>query len=207
MPADSASRVSSRWVLGRTGWMSTTMATLDLFVANGHIIDNIADFRDNIAYAQRNQIYRNDGYSFTDIGPVSGLNRATVSRGSVAADLDGDGRIDFVVSNNGGAAEVLMNRTAVDPGVELVLRGTAAARWPAGTRVTATNAVGVQLRELRAGSSYASSGPRSLHFGTAGAGDLSFVVRWPDGTEDTLPPLPAGTRALVVQGKGVVARR
>jgi len=91
-------------------------ADLDLFVANGHIIDNIAEFRDNISYAQLNQVFRNDGGEFTDVSTPAGLGAATVSRGSALGDCDRDGRLDVVINNNGGHAEILFNESATGGG-------------------------------------------------------------------------------------------
>ncbi len=180
---------------------------LDLFVANGHIIDNIAEFRDNITYAQTNQIFRNDDGAFADISAAAGLSAATVSRGSVAADLNADGLLDLVVSNNGGSPELLINSSTPGNWISLRLAGRNGSRWPAGARVTATFGDTTVVRELRAGSSYCSSGPSVVHLGLGEATEATIDIRWPGGDAEHLGAVASGTHALVRQGLGVVASR
>jgi hypothetical protein len=181
---------------------------LDLFVANGHIIDNIADFRDNITYAQRNQVFENRNAVFTDVGAMPGLDVATVSRGSVVADFDRDGRLDVAVSNNGGAAELLRNESSAGSAITVHLRGRGSARWPAGARITARLGDDrILVRELTAGSSYCSSGPARIHIGIGTATSADLTVRWPDGSLEELGPIAANAEVLVIQGRGTVARR
>ncbi len=207
--ASGVGRPSLLYVGFGTNWFDADNdRDLDLFVANGHIIDNIADFRDNITYAQRNQVFENRDAVFTDVGPVPGLDVATVSRGSVVADFDRDGRLDVAVSNNGGVAELLRNESAAGNSITLHLRGRESARWPAGARIMAR--VGdseVLVRELTAGSSYCSSGPARVHVGLADAPGAELTVRWPDGSVEELGTVAAGADVLVVQNRGIVARR
>ena len=60
----------------------------------------------------------------------------------------------------------------------------------------------VQLREVRAGSSYLSQSSHDLLFGLGGAKAADRVeIRWPDGRRDTLHDVPAGTLVSLVEGK------
>jgi len=181
---------------------------LDLFVANGHIIDNIAEFRENIAYAQPNQLYRNDGAHFVDVGKNAGLTSPTVSRGSAVADFDRDGRLDVVVSNNGGIAEFHDNRSGAGNWIELRLVGRGVNRWAAGARVVAVTTAGTSLlRETRAGSSYCSSEPALVHLGLGSSTSATIEVRWPGGAVESLGKVAAGRRFLVHEGRGITASR
>ncbi len=181
---------------------------LDLFVANGHIIDNIAEFRENIAFAQPNQVYRNDGGSFVDVGESAGLTSSTVSRGSVVADFDRDGRLDVVVSNNGGIAQLHSNQSAAGNWIELHLVGRTVNRWAAGARVVAVTAAGTSLlREIRTGSSFCSSGPAVVHLGLGSSASATIEVRWPGGAVESLGEVAAGRQILVREGRGVIASR
>lgn len=186
----------------------------DLFVANGHIIDNIAEFRDNLAYAQRNHLFLNDGHGTlfergAAMGP--GMQRVRVSRGSAAGDIDGDGDLDIAVSNNGQRADLLRNDGGDTAGNWLQLRlvGRTANRTAAGARVTVQRGSGGrdQVRELSAGNSYASSSDPTLHFGLGSARAADVGIRWPGGEVQELRGLAAGNLYVVQQGRGVIAAR
>jgi hypothetical protein len=85
---------------------------LDLAVANGHIMDNAPLYRAGATYAQRNQLFRNlGGRRFADVGRDAGPGFALqkVSRGLVAGDIDNDGDLDLLVTNNGQDADLLRN--------------------------------------------------------------------------------------------------
>jgi hypothetical protein len=180
---------------------------LDLFVANGHIIDNIAEFRDNIAYAQPNQLYRNDAGRFTDVSDAAGIVAASVSRGSIAADMNRDGRIDVIVSNNGGVAELLLNESTVGNWIALQFSGRDANRAAIGARVRVTVAGAARIREVRAGSSYCSSGPAAIHLGIGAASEAQVEVRWPGGDWESLGTIAAASSVLVRQRGGVISTR
>ena len=60
----------------------------------------------------------------------------------------------------------------------------------------------VQLREVRAGSSYLSQSSHDLLFGLgANAKADRIEIRWPDGKTDTLRDVAAGTRVTLVEGR------
>ncbi len=167
---------------------------LDLYVANGHIIDNIAEIRATASYAQPDQLFENRGGRFEPAeraGPW--FAEARVSRSVAAGDLDGDGDQDLLVTACDGRAAVLFNRIADGrPAVAVDLR------LPSGRSAVGARAVlvdhrgGRQVREVRAGSGYLSQGGPRLVFGLAdGARPARLEVRWPDGSEQTVDgPIP-----------------
>jgi hypothetical protein len=64
---------------------------LDIVVANGHILDNVNASRDNITYAQRKLLFRNDGKGhFQEAGPGSGpaFSQEKVGRGLAVGDIE-----------------------------------------------------------------------------------------------------------------------
>lgn len=198
-----------------TNWMDIDNdADLDLFVANGHIIDNIAEFRDNITYAQSNQVFINDGAGrFIDATPLSGpgMQLIKVSRGSAIGDLDNDGDLDILVSNNGQGADYLRNDGGNSLGhwIQLRLIGTTANRSGVGARVQLRQpgSESTMLRQVKAGSSYCSSSSRRLHVGLGDATQVELEITWPGGQRQALGRLDAGAMYVVHQGRGVSASR
>jgi hypothetical protein len=192
-------------------------ADLDLFVANGHIIDNIQAFTDEIHYAQPNHLFINDGSgNFTEsherYGP--GLALVKVSRGSAIADLDNDGDLDVLVNNSNQRADYLRNDGGNDAGnwLQMLLIGRDGNRQAIGARVTlrsgeAAQPTGMQVQEVKAGSSYMSSSPATLHFGLGDETAAAATIRWPAGATEQVDALQAGRLYVIVEGRGVIASR
>ena len=170
----------------------------DLYVANGHIIDNISEIRASASFEQADQLFDNRRGRFE---PAAGAGpwfaEARVSRSVAAGDLDGDGDQDLLITVCDGRAAVLFNRVADGrPAVVLDLR--LPVRHPRASGATSRVAVGAravlvddrggrQIEEVRAGSGYLSQGGSRLVFGlAAGARPERLEIRWPDGSEQTV---------------------
>ena len=85
----------------------------DLFIANGHVHDNVELFDDNTTAAQQNLLLKNNGDgTFADVtqkaGP--GLQIKQVSRGAAFGDYDNDGDIDILVANSNQPPSLLVNK-------------------------------------------------------------------------------------------------
>ncbi|MSR84251.1 MAG: CRTAC1 family protein [Candidatus Latescibacteria bacterium] len=157
---------------------------LDLFVANGHVSDRIAELDSSLSYAQTNQLLRNEGaLRFAEVSAISGPSFAVknVGRAAVMADYDNDGDEDLLVTTEAGPPRLLRN----DGGnrqhwLSVELRGKAP-RDALGARVT-VEAGGVrQVRERQSGRSYLASHDPRLHFGLGENSRARVEVRWPDG--------------------------
>lgn len=168
---------------------------LDLFVANGHIIDNIAETHDVLTYAQPNQLFRNKGDgTFQEISETTGpyFHRAQVSRGSIFGDYDNDGDVDILVTQSNGPATLLRNENGNKQNwLRIKPVGTVSNRDGIGARVLLTigemargrpspyglqademepdepsfDDLTQQLRDVNPGASYLSSHDARLHFG------------------------------------------
>jgi hypothetical protein len=184
---------------------------MDIAIANGHVIDNTALFRSGSSYAQRKLLFRNStGRRFEEVGRQSGPGFAgqAVGRTLLAGDIDNDGDVDLVFTNNGGALEVLRNNGGNRRNA-LVVRavGVQSNRDGIGARVTVAAAGRNQVREVKSGSSYLGQQDLRLYFGLGDARRVDRLdVRWPDGRVETLRDLDVNQTITVVEGRGATAR-
>ena len=110
------------------------------------------------------------------------LQQPAAHRGAVAADFDGDGRLDVVTTALGGPAELWRNvSTPSGHWLEVRLVGTRnGARDGIGATRACRHARRLRSRRRR---SYASSKPPIAHFGLGDSPRrLRIEVTWPDGT-------------------------
>jgi hypothetical protein len=175
---------------------------LDIAIANGHIMDNAPVYRSGTTYAQRNLFFRNAGPKrFVEIGRSAGDGFALekVSRGLVAGDIDNDGDLDLVVTNNGQSADVLRNDSV--RGNSLLVRAAIGAR----VRVTAGGQT--QVRDVRAGSSYLGQNDLRVHFGLGHAAMVDRVeVTWPSERVEVLSTVAVNQIVTIHEGRGIVSR-
>ena len=178
---------------------------LDLFVGNGHVLDNVQFFDASTTYAQRNFLFLNRGENeygntvFEDVtqraGP--GLRVAAVTRGTAVGDIDLDGDVDLLAFNLGSAPTLLRNETSSHPAaIHLALvRPSGGVAYGARARVMIDGRWVV--REISSGRSFLSQSSPDLHFGLSQSSKADSIrIRWPDGTWQALPPMPAGRHRL-----------
>jgi hypothetical protein len=177
---------------------------LDLSVLNGHVYPQADLPGTDTSYAQRDQLFRNDGHGrFT----VENLSDAPpmVSRASAFADLDGDGDLDLVGLQVDGQVRVLLNNAHAGPTAHWLrvrLRGHASNRDGIGARVIAQWKGGSLRAEIRTAGGFQSSVPAEAHFGLGAVDRLDhLLVRWPSGREQSLENV-AVDRLVVVEEPG-----
>jgi hypothetical protein len=186
-------------------------AQLDIAIANGHILENAPQFRAGSTYRQRKLLFRNTtGRRFTEIGRSAGPAFAAekVGRGLATGDIDNDGDLDLLVTNNGQAADLLRNDTAArGHAVTIRLRGTRGNVDAIGARIRATAGGRTQTRDVKAGSSYLSQHDLRAHIGLGTATRVDRLeVRWPSGGVEAFTAVPAGGIVTITEGKGITAR-
>ncbi|HMB67967.1 MAG TPA: CRTAC1 family protein [bacterium] len=171
----------------------------DIFVANGHVENEIQKVQSRVSYAQPAHLFRNlGGGRFEDTAPDDeALSHPIVGRGSAYADYDGDGDLDFAVVTSGSRFRLLRNDGA-DGGrsVRVRLVGDAGSNPQGyGARVRVTAAGHTQTSWMRAAHSYASQSEAVLTFGLGEAGSAEELeVRWPSGKTTRLRDVDAGAR-------------
>ena len=187
----------------------------DIFVANGHIDPEIQKVQANVKYAMPPHLFRNLGKGkFEEVtnsmGP--GFTTPRVGRGAAYADVNNKGRLDLLLSTNGGPAYLFRNE--VKPGstanrsVRLKLVGTRSNRDGIGAVARLSAGGDTQTQMLRSGSSYLSSSELVLTFGLAQHDKADSVeIRWPSGQVDHLASVAAGQTVTVTEGKGQTSAR
>lgn len=173
---------------------------LDLFVANGHLEDQIDRYDQSSEYRQRNQLYRGENKRFTEItnGGGSGLREKLSSRGAAFGDIDNDGDIDIVVCNSRERPSLLINETPnKNTWLSLKLRGKKDP-YALGARASVTASGRTQVAEVRSGGSYVCQNDLRLHFGLAGSKKAEkVIIRWPGGNSSTFENLEANREHLL----------
>ena len=176
----------------------------DLFLVNGHVMDNITLMHPKTTYAEPKLVFRNVGGRFHNVTAQLGPDLAAmrVSRAAAFADYDNDGDIDVLVSNNGQAPQLLRN----DGGnrnhwIQVQLVGTKSNRDGYGAKVKVIAGRMNSVEERKGGMSYQSAHDPRLHFGLGTASRVdSIEVRWPSGIVNQLAGIPADQVVVVKEG-------
>jgi len=178
----------------------------DIFVANGHVENDIAAVQQRVSYRQAPHLFRNRGDGgFDEVTTASpDLARPMVARGAAFGDIDGDGDPDLAVSGNGGPARLFRNDGGERNGwVGFRLRGGNSNRDGIGAKIIlAIEDAGMtrsETRVVKSATGYASQNQLEVVFGLGSGGRAaSAEVRWPSGTRSDLEA-PAARRIHVVE--------
>jgi hypothetical protein len=179
----------------------------DLFIACGHLQDNIELWDDSTSYACRPVLLRNAGDgTFVHVSDSSGdgLRVKVVGRGAAFDDLDNDGDIDVVIQSSRRPPVVLRNDS--NPGnqwLQVELRGVRTNRDGVGARVKVVAGDLVQIDEVHSGRGYQSHHGSRLHFGLGKHARVDRLeVRWIGGGTDVFRDVPANRLVTIVEGTG-----
>src|ERR1700685_3691288 len=169
---------SSGWGVGledfdNDGWK-------DLFVAQGHVLDNVEHIDPSLHYLELPLLAMNHNGRFerTD----SGSTTPVAARGAAFGDLNNDGWQDVVVTALGGHPQVLLNHGGKLHWLVITLRGTRSNRDGFGARVQ----VNGQTRFATSAGSYLSASDKRLHFGLGSAEKARVEIIWPSGTHQVV---------------------
>lgn len=187
----------------------------DIFVANGHIDEDIQRVQADVGYAMPPHLFRNaGGGKFEEVTKTLGKVFAAprVARGAAYGDVFNDGRLDILLSTNGGPAYLFRNEVqspaTVNRSLRIKLVGTKSNRDGIGATVRLTAGGETQTQMLRSGSSYLSASELVLTFGLARHEKADQIeIRWPSGRIDNLTKVAAGQTVILQEGRGVIGSR
>ncbi len=167
---------------------------LDLLTCNGHLEPDISIVQASQTFAQSAQLFWNTGGGQRLFEPVTAehagpdLFQPIVGRGSAFADIDGDGDLDVVLTENDGPAKLFRNEHQLGHHwlrLKLVGNGTTTNRDAIGAVVTVEAEGLKQTRFVVSGRGYLSQCELTLTFGLGPRTKVDKVtVRWPGKTND-----------------------
>jgi hypothetical protein len=181
---------------------------LDLLVVNGavRLLPDLVRKGDPFPLGQPNQLFHNNGKGqFTEVSETAGeaFRLSEVSRGAAFGDLDNDGDMDVLVSNNNGQVRLFINQFGNrNHWLGLRLLGAKTNRDMLGAKVEiVVTPKRLISRRVRTDGSYCSSqDPRVL----AGIGSATRVeavrVSWPDGQQEEWKSLPVDRYLTLKEG-------
>lgn len=181
---------------------------LDLVVANG-AVNIIAALRGSPSpYRQPNQLFRNMGHGrLADVTAEAGaaFELSEVSRGLATGDLDNDGDVDAIVTNNHGPVRLLLNESAAAHWISVRLSAPSGNRWGFGGRVGVIRKDGRTLwRRVGTDGSYLSASDARVHFGLGASRNVErIVVEWPDGLREQWIGVATDRLVTLARGTGM----
>jgi len=177
----------------------------DIFVASGHLQDNIHRVDDSKSYATRNVLLRNTGGKFINVSDQSGDGLAVKfsSRGAAFDDLDNDGDIDAVILNSRHEPTILRNDSVnTNHWIQIRLQGAKTNRDGVGARVKVVAGDLTQIDEVHSGRGYQSHYGSRLYFGLGKRSRIDRIeVRWIGGGVDVLEDVQADRLVTITEGK------
>ena len=166
----------------------------DFFTSRGHVASQP---QPGSTVDQLNTVFHNGGGKeiWSALTEQAGFDASGPARhrGCAFGDLNGDGRVDIVVTALGREAEVWTNNSAgPNHWLDFALQGTRSNRDGIGATVKVTTAEGSQWNEMTSSVGYASSSYGPVHFGLGRCAKADRVdIHWPSGTVQTLTDIAA----------------
>jgi hypothetical protein len=180
---------------------------LDLFVTNGAVNTIESQRGDPLPFRMQNQLFRNlAGKRFEDVSARAGapFARGEIGRGAAFGDVDNDGDVDIVATNNGGPARLLLNQDSTGHHwLQVRLEQPKGNRFAVGAWIGVERAGRPTLwRRVRTDGSYLSASDLRAHFGLGTSPDVAgVVVQWPDGVRERFSKIAADRVVTLRRGQ------
>jgi hypothetical protein len=181
----------------------------DLFLACGHLNDNVEAFDDTTAYRNHNLLLRNFGGRFVDVSAAAGLHDIPrhAARGVACDDLDDDGDLDLVILNSREAPTLLRNldreRGGTNHWCQVRLHGRQGNRDGVGAKVILHAGDETFVDEVHAGRGYQGHFGTRLHFGLGAHPAIDRIeIRWIGGGTETFTNVPIDRLTELTEGSG-----
>jgi enediyne biosynthesis protein E4 len=180
---------------------------LDYFQANGHVENDIHQVQPAQRYRQRAQLFWNCGddcrRQFQELphSAIGSMAEPVVGRGAAYADINGNGRLDVVITQIGGPALMLKNELETQNNwVRFKLEGQAPNTSAIGARLALTAGGQTQYRTVMPTRSYLSQVELPVTFGLGEADSIEQLsIQWPDGREQLLSDLAVNQLHIIRQ--------
>ena len=177
-----------------------------MFIANGSVTIVESLRGTPYPYRQRNLLLHNEGAGFRETSGQAGppFQLSEVGRGAAFGDIDNDGRIDIVVTNNNGPVQLLLNEsTPRGHWLEVSLQGVKCNRDGTGARVAVLREGQRPLwRRAHTDGSYLSASDPRVHFGLGQRPADRVLVEWPDGMKETWDHVREDSLVTLREGTG-----
>ena len=179
----------------------------DLFIACGHLYDNVEQFDDATSYLAQNILLMNTGDGkFVDVSDQSGdgLLVKQSSRGAGFDDLDNDGDVDVVILNSRSQPTILRNDSPRgNHWLQIRLQGTKTNRDGIGAQVKVVAGDLTQVDEVHSGRGYQSHYGLRLYFGLGKRDRVDRVeVRWIGGGAEVFEDVGVDQLLTIKEGTG-----
>lgn len=178
---------------------------LDLFVINGHVLYETG----RSAYLQPSLLFRNEGSGnnrrFRDVSVEEGgtwFRERHAGRGAATADLDNDGDLDLIVTQQNAPAGVLFNQTQPAQWLSLQVRGTVSDPDAIGASVHYEFDGRKLVRHLRSGTGYLSHCDQRILLPAKESPSAEVTVHWMTGKTERFRNLKLRETNLIEEGRG-----
>ncbi|HEY7305886.1 MAG TPA: CRTAC1 family protein [Bryobacteraceae bacterium] len=158
----------------------------DLFVGQGHVMDNIQLTQPDVRYLETPLLLRNVENRFVDVSEQSGaiFQRRLAARGVAFGDFNNDGFVDIAINSNAGPAVLLKNNGNTNHWLLVNTLGTRSNRDGIGAELLLIASDGSsQYGFVSTASSYLSANDKRVFFGLGSTKSVKTLeIRWPSGT-------------------------
>jgi hypothetical protein len=181
----------------------------DIFVALGHLQDNVEKWDDRSSFLVRNLLFMNTGDGkFVNVSEKcgDGMKVKLSSRGSGFDDLDNDGDIDVVILNSRRESTILRNDSPSNGHwLQVRLRGVKTNRDGVGARVKVMTGDLTLFDEVHSGRGYQSHYGLRLHFGLGSRQRVDRIeVHWLGGEVEVFKDIAVDQLLTLIEGSSKV---